>query len=622
MQSELSAVEVAKRFGISSGDVAKLVGQRIIRPTRQVQGVYYFATDDIVRIQSNRNVTVSQAAAEVGVQIQRGVVTSVSKLKTWRRRALAITAITVVCLVVATGVIALFFDAFTAQTSDFFGYYYRFNAQLSQQVPDGSTTSGSGKILATSTITPPETTPVADVLKPVAVTSLVIIKVIDYNKYLQIVSKPETAATSTSTPGPQGPAGVSGTNGISGTAGPVGVTGAAGAAGAAGVDGVAGATGATGATGSDGSTTVFSITADMVLDGDVVGLQSATSVIKLKGAQLGDTTPTAGNLLIGDGATWTSQATSGDVTLSSSGSLSLADIITPGSYGAADVIPVISIDSKGRVTGVINTTISGLTVAHFSSGTISQWANDSDYVTPTSINTLTNKTLTAPQLNGTVTTAGLTMPGFAAGNITGNSSVGISGFGTINGLVLAPLNDGFTVSGGVSSRMLTLTGADITLGSTIRPTSASPLTVQSTGANSLTLDTGGAAGLFIGTANASGTTIGKTGATTAIQGKAEVGSLSVGSGSTITKHLSATASVDAPAIASGCVNVANITVAGAAAGDTAIATPTPVAGGIETMNLTWSAYASSANTVSIRSCWVSGTPNPSPQTWRIDVWQH
>lgn len=70
----------------------------------------------------------------------------------------------------------------------------------------------------------------------------------------------------------------------------------------------------------------------------------------------------------------------------------------------------------------------------------------------------------------------------------------------------------FTISGGqTTERTLTVNG-DITIGSTIRPTSAGGLTIQSNGANTLTLDTGGAATLSVG-ASSSTITIGSAGAT-------------------------------------------------------------------------------------------------------------
>jgi fibronectin-binding autotransporter adhesin len=83
--------------------------------------------------------------------------------------------------------------------------------------------------------------------------------------------------------------------------------------------------------------------------------------------------------------------------------------------------------------------------------------------------------------------------------------------GTYNGLTLTSAADGFTVTGGTIPRQLTVTGAAITIGSVIQPTSSGTLAVKSNGANALSLDagaSGGGSAVNIGTTNASGITVG------------------------------------------------------------------------------------------------------------------
>ena len=109
-------------------------------------------------------------------------------------------------------------------------------------------------------------------------------------------------------------------------------------------------------------------------------------------------------------------------------------------------------------------------------------------------------------------------------------------------------------------------------------------------------------------------------------GAASFVSVNIGTGTTITKHLSAAAAnvVSASIAAASCGAYGAVTVTGAAAGDTVTVSPTAVASGIETLNLTWTGYVSAASTVTIRAC------NPTAgaidaldtQTWRADVWQH
>lgn len=102
--------------------------------------------------------------------------------------------------------------------------------------------------------------------------------------------------------------------------------------------------------------------------------------------------------------------------------------------------------------------------------------------------------------------------------------------------------------------------------------------------------------------------------------------LKIAGGTAITGHLSATQAnlVSASVPSRSCVNYGSITVTGAAAGDTAIATPTAVAGGIETVDLNWSALVTAANTVTIRACnpTTSAIDTGNTQTWRADVWKH
>jgi len=111
--------------------------------------------------------------------------------------------------------------------------------------------------------------------------------------------------------------------------------------------------------------------------------------------------------------------------------------------------------------------------------------------------------------------------------------------------------------------------------------------------------------------------------TTPALGVATATSVAIGGGTVITKHLSTSAAIDIASIATVvCANTA-FTVTGAAAGDIAVATPTPVTSGIETLNLTWNAYVSAANTVQVRVCNpTAGALDPASQTWRVDVWQH
>ncbi len=135
--------------------------------------------------------------------------------------------------------------------------------------------------------------------------------------------------------------------------------------------------------------------------------------------------------------------------------------------------------------------------------------NTDTLIGKTTSDVLTNKTLTTPVINGAVTTTGLTLPAFtASGTLTGSGSPTITGFGSINGLTFSSVSDGITIAGGTTPRTLTLTGANITIGSIIKPTSSGALVIQSNGANILSLDAGGSAGILIGTTSATSITLG------------------------------------------------------------------------------------------------------------------
>jgi hypothetical protein len=100
------------------------------------------------------------------------------------------------------------------------------------------------------------------------------------------------------------------------------------------------------------------------------------------------------------------------------------------------------------------------------------------------------------------------------------------------------------------------------------------------------------------------------------------GNLTIGSGTPITKHLSATAALDFGAIPPNSCSDLTVSVSGASDGDTvSIGIPNALA---SISGLQFSGFVSATDTVTVRACNVSTatSTDPAAATIRVDVWQH
>ena len=189
----------------------------------------------------------------------------------------------------------------------------------------------------------------------------------------------------------------------------------------------------------------------------------------------------------------------------------------------------------------------------------------------------------------------------ASGNLTANNI-------TANGLLTG--NAGATISGAATS---------------INNNSNFATNIN-TGTSTGAVSVGGGSGTVA--VDSTSWDISSAGVASGFTGFSTTGNTTLGSGGTaITKHISTTvANVTSSIIyKQTCGNYASVTVTGAAVGNTVIATPTAVAGGIETVSLSWNATVSSANTVLIRACnpeKLTDIDTADTQTWRFDIWQH
>jgi hypothetical protein len=229
---KLSAAQTVKLLGVSISDLGILEKQGIIHSVENTKGKRIYSPEEIKRIKSRSNPTLSEEAALVGVQIQQEIVNSVSGLQRLRKKISILSLLAASTFILSTIIIAVLFTTFPQKTSDFFGYYYRFNTVNAQE--SATTEANNTKVLAATT-GPSEvfvkTSILADVLKPIAATSLIIVKAADSQKYAQIVANPligEGFPGSAGSQGSPGQAGVSGETGLTGPAGPSGSSGSSG----------------------------------------------------------------------------------------------------------------------------------------------------------------------------------------------------------------------------------------------------------------------------------------------------------------------------------------------------------------------------------------------------------
>lgn len=153
-----------------------------------------------------------------------------------------------------------------------------------------------------------------------------------------------------------------------------------------------------------------------------IGLSNVTNDVQTKAAVVPNTTPSAGQVLVGNagGTAYAPVSASGDATLASTGALTLATVNSnTGAFGSATAAPAITVNSKGLVTAASTNTITPAvgSITGLGTGVATALAINTGSAgallvdggaggTPSSI-TLTNATGTASNLTAGQATAAL-----------------------------------------------------------------------------------------------------------------------------------------------------------------------------------------------------------------------
>lgn len=206
------------------------------------------------------------------------------------------------------------------------------------------------------------------------------------------------------------------------------------------------------------------MTGDVTITSGGVTSLATDSVATNELVNFGTLTGTSGNILVADGTDFESVAMSGDATLASTGSLTLANSgVSANTYGSGSLIPVITVDAKGRITAASTSAVSGA----LPSGTASQTLyNAAGTWTATSFlsNNLTTVGINSPALasNLAVKASGAAVTPFSielAGSQSANG-IRVEDSAGLEVLTLGPTGSliAYGTLGGVNARRSAATG--------------------------------------------------------------------------------------------------------------------------------------------------------------------
>jgi hypothetical protein len=248
----------------------------------------------------------------------------------------------------------------------------------------------------------------------------------------------------------------------------------------------------------------------------------------------------SGQILVAGASSLAYQTMSGDATMASTGALTLANSgVSANTYGSASSVPVTTVDAKGRVTGVTDTSIA-ISASQVTSGTLDVARGG------TGASTLTNHGILVGQGTSAVSTVGPLTNGQLVIGSTGGDPVAASLTGTANQI---------TVTNGVGQITLS-TPQDIA--TTSSPTFAGA-SIATTGSGTTTIGNttdGGVVNILGGAGNAmtigsiGGTTIGQTLSSTTVRGS----SITL----TPTSSITTSGTLNLNTTSSGTVSISNV----------------------------------------------------------------
>jgi hypothetical protein len=208
---------------------------------------------------------------------------------------------------------------------------------------------------------------------------------------------------------------------------------------------------------------VFQSPASQLVNADVAS-NAAIGVSKLANG-------TSGQILVAGASNLAYQTMSGDATMASTGALTLANSgVSANTYGSASSVPVTTVDAKGRVTGVTDTSIA-ISASQVTSGTLGV-ANGG-----TGASTLTDRAVLVGNGTAAITSVGPLTDGQLIIGSTGGDPVAASLTGTANQITVTNATGQITLS---TPQDIATTSSPTFAGASIATTGSGTTTIGNT----------------------------------------------------------------------------------------------------------------------------------------------